>query len=667
MTTQTPAARETPPFPKPRWLAELSMSLASNPQIILTGNVRDYHLLDHDCDAPDVIDTVTAIRLELQARGLRTAFVYSPVAGMRAFCPEEDQDRAREMFNGLPRNEQEQIRALLTDQFMWAEPSVVKPVLGSVMSQIARGLVSCGLILDHASWLTAGSERGQSGSDAGTEAPEALRRASQLCATQIPFLRGRSVALYNPFVWLVRQPGELPSWLTGTPGMRVISIERPGLDIRRSYAELVLEQWPAFQELPEGSRTMIRDRFASTTEGATLRELRNIVNLAKDQCLGPSELDTAQFAYRAGVTQSEWEKPTLRARIAGKEQCQGALRGSGLAGQSQAVLKAADIVQRAALGLAGSEAAANPNRPKGVLFFTGPTGVGKTMLAKSIAELVVGRMDNYIRFDMSEYSQEHSEARLVGAPPGYVGHSAGGQLTEAVRQRPFSLLLFDEIEKAHPLILDKFLQILDEGRLTDGSGTTVNFSETLIVFTSNLGITDIYRDQAGNLAAIPRITYGERFAAPGVEGLSFAVMEERVREAVREYFKVRIQRPELLNRIGEGNIVVFDFVSHHNAADILDTAVRNVAATVERKLGIRLNLSDQARRQLLGAVMVEKVLEMGGRGINSAVEENLVNPLSRALADEIGPTGVLDFPAATVTGIAIDPITNERTLTLAIS
>src|SRR5690606_1955709 len=120
------------------------------------------------------------------------------------------------------------------------------------------------------------------------------------------------------------------------------------------------------------------------------------------------------------------------------------------------------------------------------------TGVGKTELAKALAEVLFGAEDAYIRFDMSEFSAEHSEARLIGAPPGYVGHSAGGELTNAVRERPFSVLLFDEIEKAHPRILDKFLQILDEGRLTDGSGSTVHFSESLIVFTSNLGAADAF-------------------------------------------------------------------------------------------------------------------------------------------------------------------------------
>ena len=150
----------------------------------------------------------------------------------------------------------------------------------------------------------------------------------------------------------------------------------------------------------------------------------------------------------------------------------------------------------------------------------------------------------YIRFDMSKFSAEQSEARLVGAPPGYVGYDAGGELVNAVRQRPFSVVLFDEIEKAHPQILDKFLQILDDGRLTDGRGDTVYFSETVIIFTSNLGV--YVRDETGQ--PVLNVSQNDDYEA----------VSERIHEAIENHFRFQLQRPELLNRIGD-NIVVFDF------------------------------------------------------------------------------------------------------------
>jgi ATP-dependent Clp protease ATP-binding subunit ClpA len=148
-----------------------------------------------------------------------------------------------------------------------------------------------------------------------------------------------------------------------------------------------------------------------------------------------------------------------------------------------------DILKRTSIGLTGAQSRGLSARPRGVLFFAGPTGVGKTEMAKSIAEIVFGDESAYLRFDMSEFSAEHSGDRLIGAPPGYVGYDQGGELTNAMREQPFRVVLFDEIEKAHNRILDKFLQVLEDGRLTDGRGDTVYFSESLIIFTSNAGVS----------------------------------------------------------------------------------------------------------------------------------------------------------------------------------
>jgi len=234
-------------------------------------------------------------------------------------------------------------------------------------------------------------------------------------------------------------------------------------------------------------------------------------------------------------------------------------------------------------------------------------------LAKTLTQLIFGDERAYLRFDMSEFAEEHTSARLLGAPPGYIGFDAGGELTNAVREKPFSVVLFDEIEKAHPRILDKFLQILEDGRLTDGRGDTAYFSETILVFTSNLGI---YVEDA----------QGER--VQNVQpGDPYEKVESKVREAIGNYFKFKLSRPELLNRIGD-NIVVFNFITADVAQRIFDGMLRNIARRLHEEFKIQLAMSE-IRATLLDRCTAD--LSNGGRGIGNRLESVFINPLSRAL------------------------------------
>jgi ATP-dependent Clp protease ATP-binding subunit ClpA len=222
---------------------------------------------------------------------------------------------------------------------------------------------------------------------------------------------------------------------------------------------------------------------------------------------------------------------------------------------------------------------------------------------------------------MSEFNAPHAAERLIGAPPGYIGFDAGGELTNQVRQRPFSLLLFDEIEKAHPLVLDKFLQILDDGRLTDGTGSTVHFSETIIVFTSNLGMTDPTGE--------PAVTIDTPLAE----------LERRVETEIRRHFVEELNRPELLNRLGD-NIVVFGFIDPPTAVRIFDLQLGRVLEKVAQLHGIRVTVADEVRSTLLRGAQDERVLAYGGRGIGSHIEAAFVNPLARSVfgsGAELGP------------------------------
>ncbi|HEX6002107.1 MAG TPA: AAA family ATPase, partial [Hyphomicrobiaceae bacterium] len=267
-------------------------------------------------------------------------------------------------------------------------------------------------------------------------------------------------------------------------------------------------------------------------------------------------------------------------------------------------------VKRAATGIGGKRG----GRPRGVAFLAGPTGVGKTELAKTITSLLFGDESAYIRFDMSEFSAEHADQRLIGAPPGYLGYDSGGELTNAIRQKPFSVVLFDEIEKAHPRILDKFLQILDDGVLTSGRGERVYFSESLIIFTSNLGMTRTLQDGSRVANATP--------------GEPLDEVRRKVRHEIERHFKLEISRPEILNRIGE-NVIVFDFIRPPVAREILELMVGRVVDDVRAEQQLTLSFTSQARAHLEELCLGD--LSNGGRGIRNQVEVHLINPLARAL------------------------------------
>ena len=231
-------------------------------------------------------------------------------------------------------------------------------------------------------------------------------------------------------------------------------------------------------------------------------------------------------------------------------------------GQDEAVQAVASAIRRSRAGLQ------DPNRPIGSFIFLGPTGVGKTELARALAEFLFDNEQNMVRIDMSEYQERHTVARLIGAPPGYVGYDEGGQLTEAVRRRPYSVVLFDEIEKAHPEVFNVLLQVLDDGRLTDGQGRTVDFSNTVIIMTSNLGSQYIL----------------------DVAGVDEEV-ERRVRAVLREHF-----RPEFLNRVDE--IVIFHALQQAQLKSIIDIQLGRLRKLLKDR-NITIELTDNAKELIV--------------------------------------------------------------------
>jgi ATP-dependent Clp protease ATP-binding subunit ClpB len=259
-------------------------------------------------------------------------------------------------------------------------------------------------------------------------------------------------------------------------------------------------------------------------------------------------------------------------------------------GQEDAIQAVVAAVRRSRSGLQ------DPNRPIGSFLFLGPTGVGKTELARALAEFLFDDESNIVRIDMSEYQERHTVTRLIGAPPGYVGYDEGGQLTEAVRRHPYSVVLFDEVEKAHPEVFNIFLQVLDDGRLTDGQGRTVDFRNTVIIMTSNIGSQYILDD------------------------IDPETMRERVMDALRGHF-----RPEFLNRVDE--MVIFDRLSRENLREIAQIQLNNVRDLLDRR-HVKVRLTPAATD-----LLIEEGYDpvYGARPLKRVLQKRIIDPMALKL------------------------------------
>ena len=276
-------------------------------------------------------------------------------------------------------------------------------------------------------------------------------------------------------------------------------------------------------------------------------------------------------------------------------------------GQEPAVSAVAEAIRRARAGIK------DPKRPVGSFIFLGPTGVGKTELARTLAEYLFGDQESMIRIDMSEFQEAHTVSRLVGAPPGYVGYEEAGQLTEQVRRRPYSVVLFDEIEKAHPDVFNTLLQVLDDGRLTDAKGRTVNFENTVIIMTSNVGSQHLVSTR--------------QFGFTPSDGVDFRETERRAREALERAF-----RPEFLNRVDE--IIVFQPLSKEDVLRIVDIMLGRLNKHLESQR-VRIEVTDAAKEFLAEEGYDPK---FGGRPLARAIRRYIENPLSsRIIGGEFDP------------------------------
>jgi len=606
----------------PAWLEEIRICLSSSAQFVLAGNIHDRVMVPGAENLRKLASVPGAARALLFEAGYDYVLDWDQIDGLTLHASDSAPDSTDEVRTVLGLSSLSATPAGLA-----TDVEQLTRILEPVTSHERRGA----LTISYASRLTSNAQEHVS----SAEVERLFFVAEKLSRETVP----HAARPYNPIFWLVDADRDLPrSFTAANEGVRVVEVSRPDRNVRALAAyKYYLLGLGGSDDVDR--KVAAANAFAAQSHDMALRAMEDIWRLAKDQQIRVDDIEEAVRSYRVGVIRNPWIEPELHQRIASAEaRIAGdhATDGAKVFGQPHAVNKSVDILMRSSLNLSSAQAQGNASRPRGVLFFAGPTGVGKTQLAKAINKLVFDA-DEPIRFDMSEFSSEHAEARLIGAPPGFLGHGKGGELTNQIRQRPFSVVLFDELEKAHPRIFDKFLQLLDEGRLTDGSGQTVYFSEAIIVFTTNWGMFESVVDATKPSGERrERITRGDLELADGADedGLTpYERLSRRVQASIVEGFE-QLERPELLNRIGQDNIIVFDFIDETGARRIFETALQNVTRRVEKEQNVELHLDAAAVEQLWEFAWQRCDTEaMGGRGIGDAVETALVNPLARLLYD----------------------------------
>ena len=407
-------------------------------------------------------------------------------------------------------------------------------------------------------------------------------------------------------VMILNKASSLPlSFYQGNPEVEIVTLQKPDREERKQIIQKIEDSFDV--KLKTGTTSLLDNEnieFIDMLEDFTNREIIQLSRMSRKE--EKMSFDKLFYLFKYGEKENPWEKLEYsRVKNIKKE------LSERVVGQDEAIAKIEKTVVKAYMGLSGLHKTSSRSMPKGVFFFVGPTGVGKTELSKALAKFLFGDEQACIRFDMSEYAQENSDQKLIGAAPGYVGYEEGGQLTNAIKEHPFSVVLFDEIEKAakpNPRILDIFLQILEDGRLTDSKGETVYFSDTIIIFTSNFGANEVQ-------------------ASSDKEG----VAKEFIK-IVKNYFDNELKRPELLGRIGYNNIVPFNFIQDREFQyKICKSKMKPIIRGIEEKY--KLELEFEKEMEAIDYILKGVDSSKGGRDILNAINDRLLDPLSMYLFD----------------------------------
>jgi energy-coupling factor transporter ATP-binding protein EcfA2 len=606
-------------YQPPRWMRDLLRFLPLKSQFVLSGNVRDLQACEI---SPEVVTPVAfnqSLHNALREAGYQHVVIFNLLNGFMPMVPPgQDPAPTLKLLGQLGLN--------VVDGRANGGMDLLSTTLEKLIELPGEPVA---LIVDFASCLI--NHRDNLSPVEHSLFTRALVLSHQTRAR--PYGEQRR-AFFNTVLWVVDKEGDLPDWfLINNPMIRPIPVAKPDRTARHMLAPALLRSLPGQSADPALQAQAAQD-FVDETEGLLLLDMNAIARLARIEGVAQEQISDAVRRYKVGITEDPWlkiEKEKIR-------QAAGTIQ-KRVKGQTHAITHMLDIIKRAVTGVGGGK---QGGRPRGVVFLAGPTGVGKTELAKTVTELLFGDESAYIRFDMSEFSAEHADQRLIGAPPGYIGYNQGGELTNAIREKPFSVVLFDEIEKAHPRLMDKFLQIIDDGVLTSGRGDRVYFSEALIIFTSNLGI---YRLD----------NHGERVANVRPEE-PFETVQKNVKAEIERHFKLVLNRPELLNRIGE-NIIVFDFIRPEVAGQIFSQMTENTLAGLAR-LGLTVTLGEAALERLREICLAD--LSNGGRGIRNHLEAHLVNPLSRALFDSDAQPGEIYHVTELLTGVSTQLVLSRQ-------
>lgn len=585
-------------FTNPVWVDEFLTGFTRRSHFVVSGNVRDIYPRQLPGGEVQFLTFSQLLWRIAKEKGFSALFTYSPNTGLSLHAECEGDHSAHLENAGI----------------VLGRPAAS----GAELAEMHRALTTEAelqalVVFEYAAHLFGGDE--EHITPALIESDQEARRLLLLGSDHRPS---------SATLWLVDRPGDLPGWFTkGNDSLREIVVELPNLEDRYAFAATLTGCFSDGDRLDEHANHEFLEQFALQADGMTLLGMRNVALLSADEGLACDQIAEAIRIDRFGTRRNPWRSPVMRSRVLRAEE----IITRRIKGQKHAIEKTLDILTRSIVGLSGAQTSSRHARPRGVLFLVGPTGTGKTELAKAVTELLFGDDTACHRFDMSEFMEEESIGRLIGAPPGHPGHERGGELVNAMHKRPFSVVLFDEIEKAHPRILDMFLQILDEGRLTDSRGSTGYFSEAIIIFTSNIGMISGDRTENAGMNILPSDEYDE--------------LERKLVKAVRDHFRLDLNRPELFNRLGQ-NIISFEFIDGVVGSEIFSAIMERVLSAVQAERGIAIEIAPDAMEELRVVCMSDWF--EGGRGIANRIESHFINPLAREIFAR-QPEGVLRIHA----------------------